>query len=51
MLQSGAAVAAVVAIHEAGHFIAARSFDMKVDSYNVGYGPKLLSFNDSMGMS
>ena len=47
ILESGIAVAAVVAIHEAGHFIAARSFDMKIDSYNVGYGPKLLAFNET----
>ena len=42
VVESGAVVAAVVAIHEAGHFFAARSFNMKIDSYNVGYGPKLL---------
>lgn len=46
-LESGIAVAGVVAIHEAGHFLAARSFDMKIDSYNVGYGPKLLAFNET----
>lgn len=46
-LESGIAVAGVVAIHEAGHFLAARSFDMKIDSYNVGYGPKLIAFNES----
>ena len=46
-LESGIAVASVVAIHEAGHFLAARSFDMKIDSYNVGYGPKLIAFNES----
>ena len=45
LVESGAAVAAVVAIHEAGHFFAARSFNMKIDSYNVGYGPKLLVYS------
>lgn len=46
-LASALSVAGVVAFHEAGHFLAARSQGMKVQSFNVGYGPKLLSFNDS----
>ena len=50
VIESGTAVAGVVAFHEAGHFLAARAYNMKVDSYNVGYGPKLLSFNDSSGI-
>ena len=40
-------VASVIAFHEAGHLLAAKSQKMKVQSYNVGYGPKLFSFNDS----
>lgn len=50
VLSSGAAIAAVVAIHEAGHFLAAKSFNMKIESYNVGYGPKIISVNDSKGV-
>jgi RIP metalloprotease RseP len=50
VLSSGAAISAVVAIHEAGHFLAAKSFAMKIESYNVGYGPKLISVNDSEGI-
>lgn len=42
-----ATVATVVAFHEAGHLLAAKIQNMKVQSYNVGYGPKLYSFNDS----
>eukprot|EP01035_Chromulina_nebulosa_P020906 gene20906-27098_t len=38
IFQSGLAIAAVVAFHEAGHFLAARL---------QGYGPKVFSFNDS----
>eukprot|EP01031_Cornospumella_fuschlensis_P041530 gene41530-50682_t len=41
------AVASVVAIHEAGHFLAAKSQGVKIESFNIGYGPKLLAFNDS----
>ena len=46
-LGSAAAVAGVIAFHEAGHLCAAKWQGMKVQSYNIGYGPKLLSFNDS----
>lgn len=44
-LESAAAVASVVAIHEAGHFFAAKVQGMKVQSFNIGYGPKLFAFN------
>ena len=44
---SALAVAGVIAFHEAGHFFAAKWQGMKIQSYNIGYGPKLLSFNDS----
>jgi len=33
-----------------GHFLAAKSFNMKIESYNIGYGPKLLAVNDSSGI-
>lgn len=45
---SAAVVAGVIAFHEAGHFFAARWQGMKVTSFNIGYGPKLLSWNDTM---
>ena len=47
-LGSASAVAGVIAFHEAGHFFAAKWQGMKVQSFNIGYGPKLLSFNDTM---
>lgn len=34
-------------LNHAGHFFAAKVQGMKVQSYNIGYGPKLISFNDS----
>lgn len=37
----------MVAIHEAGHFLAAKSQGVRIESFNIGYGPKLLAFNDS----
>ncbi|WP_027941379.1 M50 family metallopeptidase [Amycolatopsis taiwanensis] len=33
-----------VALHEAGHLLAAKSFGMKVRRYFIGYGPTLFSF-------
>jgi len=47
ILASALSVAGVVAFHEAGHYLAAKSQGMKISSYNIGYGPKLLAFNDS----
>ena len=49
VLASALSVAGVVALHEAGHFLAARVQGMKIESYNIGYGPRLLGFNDSSG--
>lgn len=48
-LTSAVSVAGVIAFHEAGHFLAAKYQGMKIESYNIGYGPKLLSFNDTSG--
>lgn len=36
------AVSALIVIHEAGHFLAARRFGMKVERFSVGFGPVLL---------
>ena len=36
-------ITVVVAIHELGHFVAARRFDMKIEQYFIGMGPKLWS--------
>lgn len=44
-LGSISVLAFVVLIHEAGHFLAARSFGIKVDEFSVGVGPKLAGFN------
>ena len=44
-LGSVSVLAFVVLIHEAGHFLAARSFGIKVDEFSVGVGPKLAGFN------
>jgi len=34
-------VGIMVLVHEAGHFLAARYFDVKVESFSVGFGPRL----------
>ena len=38
-------LASVVLVHEAGHYLAARSFNISVDEFSVGFGPKLLGFS------
>ena len=49
-VESAAAVASVIAFHEAGHFSAARIQNITVDSFSIGFGPKVLSYNDSAGV-
>ena len=33
----------LVAVHELGHFLVAKSFGMRVDEYSLGFGPHILS--------
>ncbi len=37
-------LAALIFVHELGHFIAARSFDIRVDEFALGFGPRLWSW-------
>jgi len=37
-------LAFVIIVHEAGHFLAARSLGMKVKEFSVGIGPKITGF-------
>ena len=34
----------MVLVHEMGHFVAARYFDVKVDAFAIGMGPRLFGF-------
>jgi len=43
-LGSISVLAFVILIHEMGHFLAARSFDIKVKEFSVGVGPKIFGF-------
>ncbi len=36
----------IVFIHEMGHFLAARSFGVKIDAFSIGFGPTLVSWRD-----
>ena len=40
-------IAGVTAFHEGGHFLAAKVQGIKIQSFNVGYGPKVIAFNDT----
>ena len=38
------ALSFLIFFHELGHFLAARIFGVKVETFSIGFGPKLLSF-------
>jgi regulator of sigma E protease len=38
------AVSLLIIVHEAGHYLAAKRFGMRVERFSVGFGPVLLSF-------
>ena len=40
-------LAAIVAIHECGHFVAAKSQGIHVTKFAIGFGPRLLSYQVS----
>lgn len=37
-------LAAIVAFHELGHFVAARAQGIHVSKFSIGFGPSLLSW-------
>jgi membrane-associated protease RseP (regulator of RpoE activity) len=37
-------LAFIVLVHESGHYLAARGFNMKVEEFSIGIGPKLAGF-------
>src|SRR5205807_9400304 len=37
-------IGVMINIHELGHFWAARFFDVKVDAFSFGFGPRLFGF-------
>jgi len=39
----------VVFVHELGHFLAARYFGVRVESFSIGFGRALVGFKDSYG--
>lgn len=39
-----AAIFILVTIHELGHFLAAKYFNMRVDKFSIGFPPKIFSF-------
>ncbi|MCK5224695.1 site-2 protease family protein, partial [Candidatus Calescamantes bacterium] len=34
-------IAAMILIHELGHFVAARAFGIEVEEFSIGFGPAL----------
>lgn len=39
----------LVFVHEWGHYIVARIFDVKVETFSIGFGKELFGFNDKAG--
>mmetsp|Transcript_17963 Transcript_17963/g.41213 ORF Transcript_17963/g.41213 Transcript_17963/m.41213 type:complete len:599 (+) Transcript_17963:2156-3952(+) len=39
-----AVLAGIVVVHECGHYLAARAFNITVDEFSVGFGPKVVGF-------
>ncbi len=39
----------LVFVHEWGHYIVARIFDVKVETFSIGFGKELYGFNDKAG--
>jgi len=39
------AIGILIFVHELGHFIAARLFGVRVETFSIGFGPKLFKFN------
>src|ERR1700712_3905728 len=37
-------IGVMILVHELGHFWAARAFDVKVDVFSFGFGPRLFGF-------
>ena len=43
-------IGVMIMIHELGHFWAARLFDVKVDVFSFGFGPRLFGFRRGEGV-
>ena len=43
-------LAGIVLVHESGHYLAARAFNISVEEFSIGFGPKLLGF-EALGNS
>ena len=39
-----AVLAGIVLVHESGHYLAARAFNISVEEFSIGFGPKILGF-------
>ena len=39
------ALGILIFVHELGHFLAARFFNVKVETFSIGFGPKIFKFN------
>ena len=50
-LQAISVLAAIVTIHELGHFVAARSQNIHVTKFSIGFGPVLFKYQVRFDLS
>src|SRR5579884_515233 len=41
---AGIVLGIIIVIHELGHFLVAKFFKIKVETFSVGFGPRLIGF-------
>ncbi len=44
LLAAGVVLGVIIVIHELGHFLVAKFFKIKVETFSVGFGPRLVGF-------
>src|SRR3990170_2593124 len=44
LLAAGIVLGVIIVIHELGHFLVAKFFKIKVETFSVGFGPRLFGF-------
>ena len=49
LLAFAVTILVIVAIHELGHYLAMRAFGVRVLTFSVGFGPRLLAWRDRRG--
>ncbi|NUY39842.1 RIP metalloprotease RseP [Wolbachia endosymbiont of Litomosoides brasiliensis] len=49
LLSFSLTISVVVFVHEYGHYIIAKAYKVKVESFSIGFGPEIFGFHDKSG--